>query len=104
MTIQQIIKKYNLKKVDNNNNWLDKIYTYKIYLPALNTTWFVNIEKSQTNKKLFNIFTRFDNYDVLSQINKTIECNIWSGKCNRYCFSLESVENFIQEVTTCQIL
>jgi hypothetical protein len=104
MTIKQIIKKYNFKNVEKSDNWLDKIYTYKIYLPNLNTTWYINVEKSSIDKKLFNIFTRFDNYEILSKVNKQIECNTWSGKCNRYCFCLQQIENFINEVTTCQIL
>lgn len=96
MTIQQIIKKYNLQK----NN--DSLYDYKISLN--NTDWYISIEKPTRACKFYSVYTRFTNYDLLEQINKIIPCNTWSGKCNRFVYSLQDIENFINEVLACPIL
>ena len=100
-TINSILKKYNIVKTDKKSGyWLDKVYNYKIKLNNLKTTWYISIEKPTKKCKFYAIFTKFDNPDILDDINGIIPCNTFSGKCNRFPKNLPELECFINNVIT----
>lgn len=100
-TINSILKKYNIVKTNKKSvYWLDKCYDYKIKLKHLKAKWYISIEKPTKKCKFYAIFTRFDNPDILDDINKIIPCNTFSGKCNRFPKNLSELECFINNVIT----
>ena len=94
MTIQAIMKKYSLTKTN------DILYTHNIYLENLKTNWLIKIEKPTRKCKFYSVYTRFENQSALETINKIIDCNTYSGKCNRFYYNLDEIENFINNVIT----
>lgn len=92
--LKELLKNLGFKK----SNFL--AYEEKIELKNLGVTWHIKFENKTRKCKFYSVYTRFefDDNNILDSINKTIACNTFSGKCNRFCEDIEQIKCFINNV------
>ena len=101
--IQNILTQYSFQETNKEDNdlFFSTLYTHVLYMPKLNTYFYVKVElpKNKRSKaKFISVFSRFSNTNVLREINNTIPCNTYSGKCNRFCNNIEEVKCFLSNI------
>lgn len=97
--LNEIIKKYELEKITQKEDFLLSCYDYKIYLENLKTNWYIKFEDKTKKCKFYSVYTRFENQEMFKELNKLIGSNAFCGKNNYFVYSLQDIEDIFYNIT-----
>ena len=97
--LNEIIKRYELEKITQKDDFLSSCYDYKICLENLKTNWYIKIEAPTKRCKFYSVYTRFENQEIFKELNKLIGSNAFCGKNNYFVYTLQDVEDIFYNIT-----